>query len=315
LKQVAIIHHPDCALHDTGGLHPERPKRTQAVVEALQNCPFGKQLLWFEAELAPIASIEAVHDAAYVRQVEEACLRGDSMLDRGDTQVCEESFEVARLAAGGAMQAVDMVMQNKAMSAFSVMRPPGHHAECAEAMGFCLFNNVAIAARHAQRTYGLKRVAIVDFDVHHGNGTQSAFYRDPSVFFVSFHQYPFYPGTGMEREIGDGPGEGYTLNVPLLAGAGFAECEDAWRQTVLPALSAFKPEFLLVSAGFDAHVDDPLANLKLEDEDYAAFTRLLADFAAQSCGGRIASVLEGGYNLEALSRSAVCHVRTLCDGK
>lgn len=313
MKPVTIIHHPDCALHDTGGYHPERPERTSAIVKALKSAPFAEHLRWQLAEPAAMEWIEAVHDRAYVRQVEEACLRGDTALDRGDTQVSVESFAVARLAAGAAMQAVDAAMQDDGRRAFSVMRPPGHHAEHAEAMGFCLFNNVAVAARYAQRQYGLQRVAIVDFDVHHGNGTQSAFYDDPSVFFVSFHQYPFYPGTGMERETGNGQGEGYTLNIPLLAGADYSEFAEAWSDQALPALEKFKPELLLISAGFDAHIEDPLANLKLGSEDYGLLTKALVNFAAQSCRGRVVSVLEGGYNLSALASSAQFHVRSLCD--
>lgn len=302
-------------MHDTGGLHPERAERTQVIVEALKQAPFSESLNWVKAQPAQLSWIEAVHDQAYVRQVEEACLRGESYLDGGDTMVCEDSFAVARLSAGGAVQAVDVVMQGNAKRAFSVMRPPGHHAEAAQAMGFCLFNNVAVAARYAQQQYGLERVAIVDFDVHHGNGTQSAFYQDSSVFFASFHQYPFYPGTGMEREIGGGAGKGYTLNIPLLAGTDYAEFEAGWREKVLPALDAFQPELLLLSAGFDAHIEDPLANIKLRDEDYRSLTNLFGNFAMQSCEGRMVSVLEGGYHLGALARSAVCHVHSLCDIK
>ncbi|GHB96555.1 acetoin utilization protein [Cerasicoccus arenae] len=312
---TAIISHPDCALHDTGSYHPERAERTQVVVDALQRFFTGNELLWLEAEPAALKWIETVHDAAYVRQVEEVCLRGESVLDRGDTQVCEDSFAVARLAVGAGLMAVDVVMQGRAKNAFSVMRPPGHHAERAEAMGFCLFNNIAIAARYAQQRYGLSRVAIIDIDVHHGNGTQSAFYRDPTVFFVSFHQYPFYPGTGMKREIGDGPGEGFTLNIPLVAGASYAEYLSDWQTQVLPALQRFSPELILLSTGFDAHVDDPLANLNLNDADYHELTRLINDFALQSCDGRLVSIMEGGYSLDALARASICHVRALCNGK
>lgn len=314
MKPATIIHHDDCALHDTGGYHPERPERTKAIVDALKASPLNACLKWKEAQPAPFAALDAVHDAAYVRQVEEACLRGESVLDRGDTQVSEESFAVARLAAGAAMMAVDVVMQEN-MPAFSVMRPPGHHAERAEAMGFCLFNNVAIAARHAQQAYQLQRVAIIDIDVHHGNGTQAAFYDDASVFFVSFHQYPFYPGSGMQHEVGNGAGKGHTLNIPLLAGATFSEYQDAWERSVFQALTQFAPELVLMSTGFDAHVDDPLANMMLTDDDYFTFTRMIKNFAMQSCEGRIASILEGGYNLKALSRASIRHVGALCDGE
>ncbi|MGE9295738.1 MAG: histone deacetylase family protein [Puniceicoccales bacterium] len=312
---VAIIYHPDCALHDTGGYHPERPERTVAIVERLRESPLNEQLIWHLAETVDLAHVEAVHDASYVRRIEEACLQGREALDHGDTHICPDSFAVARLSAGGAVQAVDLVMQGEANAAFSVMRPPGHHAEQAEAMGFCLFNNVAVAARYAQQEYDLERVAIIDFDVHHGNGTQAIFYRDPSVFFVSLHQFPFYPGTGSKREAGEGEGIGFTLNVPLPAGARYDEYETAWREEILPALTEFQPELILISAGFDAHANDPLANMLLRSEDYYSLTKEVVHFAQQSCDGRIVSVLEGGYNLEALAESAEAHVRGLCDGK
>ncbi|WP_269542872.1 histone deacetylase family protein [Cerasicoccus fimbriatus] len=313
--KTAIIYHPDCALHDTGGYHPERPERTQAIEKALRDNFADKDIYWLKATPAELSRIEQIHDQGYVRKVEEACLRGADQLDHGDTHVCVDSFAVARLSAGGAMLAVDEVMQGKARNAFSIMRPPGHHAEHAQAMGFCLFNNVAVAARYAQQQYALKRVAIIDIDVHHGNGTQHAFYKDGTVHFTSFHQYPFYPGTGSRSETGEGEGVGSTLNIPLVAGAEYEEYQLAWDAEVEPALKAFQPELVLISAGFDAHQDDPLANMRLRDEDFYKLTRLIKNFAAQSCAGRLVSVLEGGYNLDALARSTVEHVQSLCDGE
>jgi len=310
---VAIIHHPDCALHDTGGYHPERAGRVIAIEERLRRSPVNRELAWNLAQPVELARVEAVHDIHHVRRMEEACLQGREALDHGDTQICGDSFAVARLAAGAAIQAVDAVMTGQAASAFSIMRPPGHHAERREAMGFCLFNNVAVAARYLQDHYGLERVAIIDFDVHHGNGTQEIFYADPSVFFASYHQFPFYPGTGSARETGEGPGRGATLNIPLNAGARFDEYEDAWREEVRPALTAFAPDFVLVSAGFDAHAADPLANMLLESGDFYSLTQSIMRFAEQSCAGRMASILEGGYNLEALAESAEAHVQALCE--
>lgn len=308
-----IVHHPDCALHDTGGWHPERPERMAAVEHALRAAPFADRLAWALAQPASLECIEAVHERAYVRMIEEACLRGESALDRGDTQICEDSFAVARLSAGAPLVAVDTVMAGGARNAFCVARPPGHHAERAEAMGFCLFNNVAVAARHLQRAHGLERVAIFDFDVHHGNGTQDIFYRDSSVFFASCHQFPFYPGTGSARETGEAEGRGATLNIPMTAGAQMDEYREAWVNGIRPALEAFRPQFLLLSAGFDAHAEDPLANIQLHDEDFAEITRLVLDFARQSCDGRVVSLLEGGYNLDALARSATAHVGAMVD--
>jgi len=312
---VAILHHPDCALHDTGGLHPERAERTTAITARLQQSPLNDRLKWVRAKPVDLARVEAIHDAAHLRRIEEACLRGREALDHGDTQICPDSFSVARLASGAALQAVDQVMSCEASSAFCVMRPPGHHARRSEAMGFCLFNHVAVAARYIQQNYRLRRVAIIDFDVHHGNGTQDIFYEEPSVFFASFHQFPFYPGTGSARETGDGPGVGTTLNIPLAAGARFAEYHQAWRDQLLPALQRFKPAFVLISAGFDAHALDPLANMQLESEDYWALTNGLIDFARDCCEGRVVSLLEGGYHLEALAESAEAHVRALCEQK
>ncbi|MEO0794885.1 MAG: histone deacetylase [Verrucomicrobiota bacterium] len=312
MKPIHLIHHPDCRLHDTGGYHPERPERTQVIVEAFKAATFARPIVWELATPSELSWIEKVHDGHYIRRIEELCLRGETALDRGDTQVSDESFDVARLAAGAAMQTVDCVLRASAHAAFSVMRPPGHHAEVAEAMGFCLFNNIAIAARYAQQAYDLKRVAIIDIDVHHGNGTQAIFYEDPSVLFVSFHQFPFYPGTGSSIERGRGLGDGATLNIPLTAGAKFDEYESAWHDQVLPKLLSFEPEMILISAGFDAHKDDPLANMLLKTSDFLQLTRLIGGFAEQSCGGRVVSILEGGYNLKALAASCVAHVDGLC---
>jgi acetoin utilization deacetylase AcuC-like enzyme len=217
------------------------------------------------------------------------------------------------LAVGGALQAVDQVVDRRVRNAFVALRPPGHHAERDRAMGFCLFNNVAIAARYAQQQYGLKRVLIVDWDVHHGNGTQHAFEDDPSVLFFSTHQYPFYPGTGRASERGNGPGLGYTVNVPLAAGCGDQEYIEVFEKILYPAAQAFRPDLVLISAGFDAHREDPLAGMLVTEGGYERMTTIVREIAEQCCAGRLVSLLEGGYNLEALARSVERHLRTLGD--
>lgn len=224
------------------------------------------------------------------------------MLDEGDTHAVRESFEAALLAAGAVNTAIDAVLQSKVGAAFCAVRPPGHHAECDRAMGFCLFNNVAIGARYAQRMHRIERVAILDWDVHHGNGTQHIFEADPTVFYISLHQYPFYPGTGAREERGVGEGEGFTLNIPLPAGTGEARYLEAFRNEIVPALQDFKPELLIISAGFDAHRDDPLANMMLTESSYGKMTEQVMGIAP------IVSVLEGGYNLDALARSDEAHI-------
>lgn len=224
------------------------------------------------------------------------------MLDEGDTHAVRESFEAALLAAGAVNTAIDAVLQSKVGAAFCAVRPPGHHAERDRAMGFCLFNNVAIGARYAQRMHRIERVAILDWDVHHGNGTQHIFEADPTVFYISLHQYPFYPGTGAREERGVGEGEGFTLNIPLPAGTGEARYLEAFRNEIVPALQDFKPELLIISAGFDAHRDDPLANMMLTESSYGKMTEQVMGIAP------IVSVLEGGYNLDALARSAEAHI-------
>jgi acetoin utilization deacetylase AcuC-like enzyme len=224
-----------------------------------------------------------------------------------------DSYRVARLAVGGALAAVDAVTRDQVRNAFTAVRPPGHHALRDRAMGFCLFNNIAIAARYVQEHHGLERVLIVDWDVHHGNGTQAIFYEDPTVLYFSTHQYPFYPGTGAANETGAGAGLGFTVNAPLPAGSGDEEITTAFRGKLIPAAEAFRPQFVLVSAGFDAHRDDPLALLRVTEAGYAALTGIVLDLADRFAGGRLVSLLEGGYNLQALARSVEAHLRVLAD--
>jgi acetoin utilization deacetylase AcuC-like enzyme len=266
-----------------------------------------------EPEPVELKWIEQVHPRQYIDRIKHICEIGGGVLDQGDTPVGPGSYEIALLGTGALLQCCDAVMDGTAKRAFAAVRPPGHHAEPDRPMGFCLFSNIAIAARYLQQQHGLHKIAIVDFDVHHGNGTQAVFEADPSVFFVSLHQDPrtCYPGSGYAYETGVGPGEGFTLNLPMPPAADDTQYLKAFDEHVLPAVDAFAPEALLISAGFDAHRDDPLAQVDLSEECFEAMTRQLAHLADARCGGRVISVLEGGYNLRALGRSVVRHVRGL----
>jgi acetoin utilization deacetylase AcuC-like enzyme len=254
-----------------------------------------------------------VHSRDHLEDLAEPVRNAPRFLDP-DTRMSVESYRVAQLAVGGALAAVDAVVSGQARNAFAAVRPPGHHALPEHAMGFCLFNNIAVTARYAQRRYCLDRVLIVDWDVHHGNGTQAIFYEDPTVLYFSTHQYPFYPGTGSAQETGAGPGKGFTLNVPLAAGAGDAEIVSAFRDQLVPATQAFQPQLVMMSAGFDAHRDDPLAQLRVTEGGYAELTRMVMELAESFAGGRVVSLLEGGYNLQALARSVEVHLAVLSAG-
>ncbi len=308
---VGIIYHPDYLKHDTGYGHPERPQRLESIVKHLMGTPLWTKIAHLRPSPASLEWIYAVHPEQYVEMIRKRCLSGEKILDQGDTHVCPESYDVALLAAGAALLGVDEILSGKNHAIFCAVRPPGHHAETATAMGFCLFNNVAIAARYAQKKYGIERVAILDWDVHHGNGTQEIFYEDDSVFYISLHQYPFYPGTGAADERGEGKGEGFTLNCPMKAGSTEKEYLDAFQRAILPALHRCRPQLLIISAGFDAHKDDPLAQIKLTEDSFAKMTTLVMEIASKYCNDRIVSVLEGGYNLEALARSVEKHVHEL----
>jgi acetoin utilization deacetylase AcuC-like enzyme len=305
---VALFTHPACLAHDTGPGHPECPDRLRAVWQALEHPDFAA-LRREAAPLAERAQLERVHPPPYVDRI--LAIRPEApaleWLDP-DTVMSAGSAEAALRAAGGAVAAVDAVMEGRCDAAFVAVRPPGHHAEAARAMGFCLFGSAAIAARHAQARWGMRRVAVVDFDVHHGNGTQAALQSDPGMFFASSHQQPCYPGTGDADERGV---SNNVLNVPLAPGTGSDAFRCAWEEVILPALDAFAPELVIVSAGFDAHRADPLAQIRLETEDFAFVTEALMRVADRHCGGRIVSLLEGGYDLAALAASAAAHVRAL----
>jgi acetoin utilization deacetylase AcuC-like enzyme len=271
----------------------------------LKECGSWNHLKHIRPVAAKIEQILAVHTQQHFDRVLNICERGGGLLDEGDTFAVPKSFQVALLASGGVIDAIDAVLGKKVDSAFCAARPPGHHAKRDRAMGFCLFNNVAIGARYAQQEHGLARVAILDWDVHHGNGTQHIFEQDPSVFYISLHQYPFYPGTGAHEERGIGEGEGFTLNFPLPAGTGETRYLQAFTDEIVPALESFNPGLLLISAGFDAHKDDPLGGMKLTEDSFAKMTKLVKDTAP------VVSVLEGGYNLEALARCTDSHLTAL----
>ena len=305
---TALITHPACLLHDNGPHHPESPDRLRAVLAALETEEFAALL----REAAPLATIEQltrVHPANYVEAILAIRPGEDEMVQLdADTSMSAGSAEAALRAAGAAVSAVDAVMEGWARTAFAAVRPPGHHAEPARPMGFCLFNNAAVAALHARARWGAQRVAVVDFDVHHGNGTQAMFAADKDLFYASSHQSPCYPGTGDASERGTANN---IVNAPLRPGSDSAAFRAAWSNTILPELDRFAPGLLIVSAGFDAHKADPLAQLRLETADFAWITQELLHIAEVHCGGRLVSVLEGGYDLDALAASAAAHVRVL----
>ncbi|MDX6806036.1 histone deacetylase family protein [Terrihabitans rhizophilus] len=304
-----VLQHPSFALHQTSAGHPERPDRYRAVEAVLAGDAF-RDLMREQAEVAAVDVTRYVHTNAYVDALENARPNQGFVYLDGDTMMEPSTWEVVLRGVGGSLQAVDRVLDGDVQNAFVACRPPGHHAESEKAMGFCLFNNIGIAARHAQKVHGLERVAIVDFDVHHGNGTQEIFYNDPSVLYASTHQMPLYPGTGAERETG----AGNIFNAPLAPGDGGSALQAAFSNRILPALDAFKPELIIVSAGFDAHERDPLASLRMVESDFAWVTRKLMDSAERLCGGRLVSVLEGGYDLQGLSGSVSAHVTELMKG-
>ena len=303
---TAIYAHPACQDHRPGRLHPERPSRIAAVLDGLKNAGIAG----LEPRDAPgidPALLELVHPSALVDHVLAPMGHDERRWIDGDTVMSAGSAEAALRAAGAVCDAIDSVMAGDVDNAFCAVRPPGHHAEPGRAMGFCLFNNVAVGALYARETYGLGRVAAIDFDVHHGNGTQAAFESDGDLFYASTHQWPLYPGTGAAGETG----VGNICNVPLAPGSGSREFRRAMSETVFPALEAFRPDLILLSAGFDAHNDDPLAGLKFRTEDYGWVTAQLVRIAEGLCGGRMVSALEGGYDLQALADSVVAHVGAL----
>jgi acetoin utilization deacetylase AcuC-like enzyme len=299
--------------HDTGLGHPERADRLRAIVARLRAAHVWDRLKPIDFGPASAADVAELHDAAYIARVEADCRSGVAYIDTPDVPVCGASFGVALLAVGAARAAVDAVMAGRVRNAFCAVRPPGHHAERDHAMGFCLFNNIALAAQRLLTRHGLKRVAIVDFDVHHGNGTQHLFEHRDDIFFVSLHEHPthLYPGTGFGWERGKENGEGFTLNIALDPGSGDDEYRARFHGMLLPALNAYRPEFVLISAGFDAARGDPLAHMKVTPQGYSWMTARLKEVAERHAGGRLVSCLEGGYNLDMLAESVTLHVEAL----
>jgi acetoin utilization deacetylase AcuC-like enzyme len=319
MNKAFVVASDEFLAHQTGKTHPEQPQRYTAIMDALKkNGLIDAQHILTPRE-ATNEELALCHDPYYIRlvqneveQTKNRWLGKVAMLSTGDVTISPESYHVALLAAGGVLTAVDAVMSGKAKTIFCVVRPPGHHARRAQGMGFCLFNNVAVGVRYLQKKYGIKKVAIIDWDVHHGNGTQDIFYDDPNVFYFSTHQYPFYPGTGLVDEKGFNQGQGTTLNCPISSGENSREeIFDAFKNQLVPALDAFKPEFIFISAGFDSHYADPIGSFNLKEDDFAELTRIVVQLADKYAKGRIVSVLEGGYHLEAIARSAVNHVKAL----
>lgn len=310
---TALLYNPIFELHDAGPGHPESPMRHAALVRALEDDGPAAGLLRLATRSASVDDLVLCHSPGYVDLVRERIQAGMRSLGFPDTNVSPGSWGAALHAAGGAMAAVDAVCEGLAQSVFCVVRPPGHHALPSMGMGFCLFNNIALAARHAQQRHGLSRVLIVDWDVHHGNGTQDIFYRDGSVLFFSTHQRNWYPYTGRAGETGEGLGEGLTINCPFPAGTDGGPIRAAFQEVLLPAAKAFRPELVLVSAGFDALATDPLGGMRLHPGDFADLTGIVLEIARDYAGGRVVSLLEGGYALDGLCKAALAHVHALME--
>ena len=313
MKKTGYVYDDRYLKHDTGGYHPESADRLRAIQAGLRASGILEKLIPIEAIRANQRWIEAVHSIHYIMRFDETCIMGLREFDHPDNAVCRETYETAFWAVGGVLQAIDAVVEGRVDNAFCSVRPPGHHAEVDKPMGFCYFNNVAIGARYLQQHHGLERVAIIDFDVHHGNGTQHIFDQDPSVLYYSVHEHPSfaYPGTGRDFEVGVNEGEGFTVNSPVLPGRGDDEYRRFIMQDMVPAVKKFEPDFILVSAGFDAHVSDLMSGTNLSTDGYDFITEVILNLANRYTGGRLVSVLEGGYNLEILPLLVGNHITML----
>jgi acetoin utilization deacetylase AcuC-like enzyme len=312
--KTGIVYHPIYKEHFTGRSHPECPERCDAALAGVGDAVSADRTIWIDPKPATEEEIGLCHTRRYIELVKEDVSEGFGTLRTGDTNISDESYHAALMAAGGAMSAVDAIMDGRADNAFCIVRPPGHHAGPETGMGFCIFNNVAIAARHAQSKYGLRKVAIIDWDIHHGNGTQKIFESDDSVLYFSTHQWPNYPGTGRRSERGSDKGAGYSINCPSGYGSGRKELADAFSHDLRPAVAEFGPELFLISAGFDGWVGDPIGGFELQEEDYCCLTSMVMDLSREYAGGKVVSVLEGGYNLRGLRSCVAAHVRQLAHG-
>ena len=311
MSKTAFLYHPAFLNHRTGWNHPERRERLVRLVERLKQDALWGKLIHIDPQPATPADIASVHNPDYVEAVRQSCESHRLFAPDESTVGSSGTYEAAMMAVGAVQTAVDAIMAGRVTNAFCAVRPPGHHAERNRTMGFCFFNNIAIAARHLQQVHGIRRIAIIDWDVHHGNGTQQAFYDDPSVLYFSIHQYPLYPRTGRASETGIGAGLGFTLNRPVPAGSTDTDYLRIFMEDLKPAVARFNPEFILISAGFDAHASDPLGGVMLSTEGFGKLTQIVKAMAEEHCGGRLVSTLEGGYDLEALADSTEAHLRAL----
>jgi len=316
MKKTGFLYDKRFLLHDTGPYHPETAARLEAIMQGIKSGGLLEKLISVSAKPADLKWIETIHEPDYIQKFKEVCLSGCREFESADNQICYDTYEAARLAAGGVLEAVDMIMEGKINNAFCAVRPPGHHAESGQSMGFCYFNNVAIAARFLQCKWDIKKILIIDFDVHHGNGTQHLFEEDPFVYYFSTHQHPSFafPGTGREFEKGRLAGLGFTKNCPLLPGQGDKELKKIYKTELFPLFADFKPEFVFLSTGFDAHIDDVMSDLKFSSDCFEWIIKEIIKQANQYANGRIISVLEGGYSLERLPELAKTHVASLLDG-
>jgi acetoin utilization deacetylase AcuC-like enzyme len=312
-SKTGFVYHDIFLEHKTTEGHPESPQRLTSIVQRLKAGGLHDELLHLPVKPVEAKWLHAIHTPAYVQRVKRSCDEGDAYLDSLDVPISRKSYEAVLMAAGGVLSAVDAVARGQVRNAFCAVRPPGHHALSDTAMGFCIFNNVAVATRYAQQQHGLSKVLIVDWDVHHGNATQAAFYDDSTVLYFSVHQWPFYPGSGEQSETGSGEGRGLVINVPLPAGSGDREYLDAFENKLRPAALAFGPDLVLVSAGFDAHENDTLGSMRVTTAGFGRLTQVVKEIAEQCCDGHLVSVLEGGYGLDGLATAVETHLRVLME--
>lgn len=316
MNKTGLLFDERFLLHETGPYHPEVPDRLIAIFKGIKDADLLPRLTPLKAERADLKWIKTVHDRNYIDRFGDACISGKKTFEHPDNQMCSDTYDTALLAVGGILKAVDLVMKGELNNAFCAVRPPGHHAERDNAMGFCYFNNVAIAARYLQGEWDIEKVGIVDFDVHHGNGTQHIFEQDPTVFYYSIHQHPSfaYPGTGREFEYGSGPGYGFTRNNPVLPGQGDEAHKALLKENLFVDFERFRPEVILVSAGFDGHIDDDMSDINLSTQYYSWMMKKIMEMATQYTDGRLISILEGGYSLKRLPELAKNHVEILLNG-